>query len=193
MLCSDDAVLAERIRRIKFHGLGVDAYDRKTQGRAPQAEVLEPGYKYNLTDIAAAIGLVQLTRVDDLNRKRAELAARYAERLADVDEIRPLAVPGYPATHAWHLYVVRLDTDRAGMDRERFMAELKQRGIGTGIHFQAVHLQRYYRESIRTDPLPDTEWNSRRICSLPLFPDMTAGDVDRVADAIRDVLGGARS
>jgi UDP-4-amino-4-deoxy-L-arabinose-oxoglutarate aminotransferase len=190
MICSDDSSFADTIRRLRFHGLGVDAFDRQTQGRAPQAEVLEPGYKYNLTDMAAALGLRQLARLNDFVRRRTELAAYYAERLADVEEILPLVIPGYPLTHAWHLFVVRLDVDKARLSRDDFMAELKQRNIGTGLHFRAVHLQKYYRETmnIKRGSLPNTEWNSDRICSLPLFPDMSPPDVDDVVDAIKDAL-----
>jgi UDP-4-amino-4-deoxy-L-arabinose-oxoglutarate aminotransferase len=190
MFCSDDSELLERIRRLKFHGLGLDAYERGMQGRAPKAEVLEPGFKYNLTDIAAALGLGQLNRLDEFIEKRALLAHRYQDLLPDVDEILPLAVPSYPMRHAWHLFVIRLDTKRAGMDRETFMAELRKRNIGTGIHFKAVHKHRYYRETIRLPEgiLLNTEWNSDRICSLPLFPDMAMEDVDEVIAAIKEVL-----
>jgi UDP-4-amino-4-deoxy-L-arabinose-oxoglutarate aminotransferase len=190
MLCSDDAELIERIGRLKFHGLGVDAYDRQQQGRSPQAEVLEPGYKYNMTDISAALGLSQLARVDTLNAARTELALRYRERLREVEEILPLSDPPYSMKHAWHLFIVRLDIDKVGMGRDEFMRRLKQSNIGTGLHFRAVHLQRFYREclAMRRGMLPNTEWNSDRICSLPLFPDMTSDDVDDVVDAIKDVL-----
>lgn len=190
MFCSDDLELVDCIRRLKFHGLGVDAYDRDMQGRSPQAEVLEPGYKYNMTDISAALGIVQLARVEQFNRRRAEIAAMYRERLAQVDEIIPLCEPSYPIKHAWHLFIVRLDTDKADLSRDDFMRELKLRNIGTGLHFRAVHLQKYYRESMsmRRGMLPNTEWNSDRICSLPLFPDMMEEDVDDVVNAIKDVL-----
>jgi UDP-4-amino-4-deoxy-L-arabinose-oxoglutarate aminotransferase len=190
MLCSDNRDLVERVRRLKFHGLGVDAYDRSIQGRVPQAEVLEPGFKYNLTDLAAALGLGQLARLDHFIEKRSLLARRYGELLAGVDEVLPLAVPSYPFRHAWHLFIIRVDTERAGMERDTFMAELKNRNIGTGIHFKAVHTQKYYRETLRLPDgaLPATEWNSHRICSLPLFPDMTPEDVDSVVAAIKEVL-----
>jgi len=190
MLCSDDPELLDRIRRLKFHGLGADAFERETQGRSPQAQVQEPGFKYNLTDIGAVLGLGQLARVDAFNRRRKELALTYRERLSGIDEILPLADPTYPMAHSWHLFVVRLDVERAGISRNEFMEQLKQRNIGTGIHFLAVHLQRYYRESMgtRRGMLPNTEWNSDRICSLPLFPDMTPEDVEDVVDAIKDVL-----
>jgi UDP-4-amino-4-deoxy-L-arabinose-oxoglutarate aminotransferase len=190
MLCSDDPELLDRIRRLKFHGLGADAFERETQGRSPQAQVQEPGFKYNLTDIGAVLGLGQLARVDAFNRRRKELALTYRERLSGIDEILPLTDPTYPMAHSWHLFVVRLDVERAGISRNEFMERLKQRNIGTGIHFLAVHLQRYYRESMgtRRGMLPNTEWNSDRICSLPLFPDMTPEDVEDVVDAIKDVL-----
>lgn len=190
MFCTDDAKMAEHVRRLKFHGLGVDAYDRQTQGRSPQAEVLEPGFKYNMTDISAVLGLRQLHRVDRFNRKRAQLAERYLEWFEDMDELRPLSVPPHTTRHAWHLFIVRLDTDRAGMDRNEFMEQLKQKNIGSGIHFRAVHSQKYYRESLKIPDgsLPNTDWNSDRICSLPLFPDMTFDDVDTVIEAIKTVL-----
>ena len=190
MFCTDDKEMAERISRLKFHGLGVDAYDRKTQGRSPQAQVLEPGYKYNMADMAAVLGLRQLHRLNQFNRKRSQLAARYLEWLADMDELLPLAIPKNTTQHAWHLFIVRLDTKRAGMSRDDFMERLKAKNIGTGLHFRAVHMQKYYQESMELEKgaLPNTEWNSDRICSLPLFPDMTFEDVDSVVEAIKAVL-----
>jgi UDP-4-amino-4-deoxy-L-arabinose-oxoglutarate aminotransferase len=190
MVCSEDEEFLSRIRRLKFHGLGMDAFDRNSRGRSPQAEVLEPGYKYNLPDILAVLGLHQLARLETFNRKRTELALQYRERLSGMEEIQPLSDPAYSMKHAWHLFIVRLDTDKAGMSRDEFMEELKRRNIGTGLHFRAVHLQKYYMESMATyrGMLPNTEWNSDRICSLPLFPEMTAEDVDHVVEAIKEIL-----
>ena len=190
MFCSDNDELLQNIRSLRFHGLGVDAHDRNQQGRTPQAEVLEPGFKYNLTDTAAALGLGQLARLDDFIAKRTLLAERYQQQLAKIDEILPLTTSPCASRHAWHLFIIRLDTDRAGMDRDTFMDELKKHNISTGLHFRAVHEQRYYRETMPQvmGTLPDTEWNSARICSLPLFPDMTMDDVDDVVMAIKEVL-----
>jgi UDP-4-amino-4-deoxy-L-arabinose-oxoglutarate aminotransferase len=190
LVCTDDAELAERLRRLRFHGLGADAYGRETQGRSPQSEVLEPGFKYNLPDVNAAIGLVQLGRLEGFIARRAALAAQYRETLDGDGLLLPLAPPSWPSRHAWHLFVVRLDEERAGLSREDFMGALKERGIGSGIHFRAVHEHRYYRgrpELVRA-PLPATEWNSRRLLSLPLFPDMTPSDVERVLDAAQEIL-----
>jgi len=190
MFCSDDRQLLDKIRCLKFHGLGIDAYDRETGGRAPQAEVLKPGYKYNLTDMAAVLGSSQLTRLDDFIARRTRLASYYHDLLAPIDEINPLKIPLYEMRHAWHLFIVRLDCEKTGIDRDTFILELKKRNIGAGLHFKAVHLQKYYRETIPSSPgtLTATEWNSERICSLPLFPDMTEKDVEDVVNAIKDIL-----
>jgi UDP-4-amino-4-deoxy-L-arabinose-oxoglutarate aminotransferase len=114
----------------------------------------------------------------------------YRERLAEVEELRPLAAPAYSHKHSWHLFIVRLDIDNSKFCRNDFMEELKKRNIGTGIHFLAVHRQKYYQETMKIPKgmLPDTEWNSERICSLPLFPEMTHEDVDDVIDTIKDIL-----
>ncbi len=193
MFCSDDDALIEQVRRLKFHGLGVDAFDRQMQGRSPQAEVLEPGFKYNLTDIAATLGISQLAQLDEFIARRTQLAARYYELLADIPEISPLQVPPYPHRHAWHLFIVRVDIERAGLTRDEFMAALKARNIGSGLHFRAVHSQKYFREnSFHEVDLPNTNWNSARICSLPLFPAMRDDDVDATVSAIRDALGAAK-
>ena len=192
MFCTDDTALADRIRRLKFHGLGADAFDRQSQGRAPQAEVQEPGYKFNLPDMNAVLGIGQLTRLNEMNARRAELVQLYLSQLADIDEIQPLTTPASTTRHAWHLFIVRVLENKAGLDRDGFMAALKAQGIGSGLHFKAAHMQKYYREHYRHPySLPNTEWNSQRICSLPLFPDMRDEDVNRVVAAIKTILRSA--
>ena len=119
----------------------------------------------------------------------SRLSTRLArEKLAEIEEIRPLSDPDYEIKHAWHLFIVRVVSDR--MDRDTFMAELKARNIGTGLHFRCTHLQKYYRDVMGCKPgsLPNTEWNSDRILSLPLFPSMTEGDQDDVINAIKEIL-----
>lgn len=187
MFVSDDQALADRVRMLKFHGLGVDAYDRLTHGRKPQAQVMEPGFKYNLADVNAAIALVQLERLDEMNAKRATLAQAYLKRLEGLP-VQPLKLPDHPQQHAWHLFILRIDAERCGVDREAFMKGLQDQGIGTGIHFIATHLHTWYRERFPQVQLPNTEWNSARLCSIPLFPDMTLDDVERVALAIETTL-----
>ncbi|HHG0470306.1 TPA: UDP-4-amino-4-deoxy-L-arabinose aminotransferase [Proteus mirabilis] len=187
LVVTDDDELANRVRCLKFHGLGVDAFDRQIQGRKPQAEVVEPGYKYNLSDIHAAIAVVQLSRLEEMNAKRAELVAFYREKLQD-SPLEMLSVPEYPHLHANHLFMVRVDKNACGIDRDTFMEKLKQKEIGTGLHFRAAHTQKYYRERYPSLSLPQSEWNSATLCSLPLFPDMSNKDVIRVVDAINEIL-----
>lgn len=187
MFVSDDEALANRVRILKFHGLGVDAYDRLTHGRKPQAQVIEPGFKYNLADINAAIALVQLQRLDEINAKREQLAQTYLQRLSALP-VEPLKLPNYPQRHAWHLFILRIDAERCGLDRDDFMKALQEQNIGSGIHFVATHLHTYYRQRFPDIHLPNTEWNSARLCSIPLFPDMTLDDVERVASAIENIL-----
>lgn len=190
MVCSDDAELMARVRRLRFHGLEADAHDRRQQGRSASAEVVEPGYKYNLPDVLAALGVQQLAHVAEFNERRTSLAMRYRERLAGVEPIRPLADPDYPFVHAWHLFVVRVDPELAGMDRAAFMEGLRKHDIGSGIHFLPVHQQAYYRTVLGAERphLPNTEWNGERIVSLPLHPGMRDKDVDRVVHAIEQIL-----
>lgn len=188
VIVTDDETLAERLRRLRFHGLGVDAYDRRGQGRSPQAEVIEPGFKYNLPDLCATLAASQLARLNVINARRKALAERYRRRFDGMNGVRPLGLPEWPHQHAWHLFAVRVTAGH--LSRDDFIEALKDEGIGCGIHFRAVHQQRYYREhpSAPQALLPNTEWNSERLCSLPLFPGMTDADVDRVVAAVEKVL-----
>ncbi|MHB2096309.1 UDP-4-amino-4-deoxy-L-arabinose aminotransferase [Pantoea dispersa] len=188
IVVTDDAQLADRLRSLKFHGLGVDAYDRHTHGRKPQAEVIMPGFKYNLPDINAAIALVQLQKLPAINARRQAIAARYLRELADTP-LLPLVQPAWPHQHAWHLFIIRVDDARCGISRDALMEQLKIHDIGTGLHFRAAHTHKYYRERYPQLSLPATEWNSERICSLPLFPDMHDDDVTRVIAALRHLAG----
>ncbi|MGK8935952.1 UDP-4-amino-4-deoxy-L-arabinose aminotransferase [Pluralibacter gergoviae] len=188
LIVTDNDRLAKRIRRLKFHGLGVDAFDRQAYGRAPQAEVIEPGFKYNLADINAAIALVQLAKLEQLNARRREIARHYLQALADTPFL-PLSLPEWPHHHAWHLFIIRVDEAACGISRAGLMEALKARGIGTGLHFRAAHTQKYYRERYPQLRLPNSEWNSERLCSLPLFPDMTPEETSRVITALRELSG----
>ena len=192
VICTDDDGLAERLRRLRFHGLGADAFDRHTNGRLPSAEVIEPGYKCNLPDMNACLALGQLDRLDENNAKRAKYASRYIKAFADVSAISPIHTPVYPHTHAWHLFIVRVETDQLRIDRDEFMSELKKLGIGTGLHFRAVHHHKYYRSQKLPGQtsLENTNWNSDRLVTLPLFPGMSEFDVDRVIDGVQSVIEG---
>ena len=190
IVTTGDARIAERVRRLRFHGIDRDAAARHA-GRAPvRYETVEPGFKYNLTDLQAALGIHQLARLDGFIERRAKLASLYRDALNQQDGVTPLAVDALTTRHAWHLFVVLLDLERLRCDREEFAARLDARGIGTGLHFTAVHLHRYYREryGYAAGDLPRTEWADARVLSLPLFPGMDEADVTRVCSAIDDVV-----
>ena len=190
MVTSDDAALADQIRVLKFHGLSKDAWQRYSRQGSPQVEIMTPGFKYNLTDIQASLGITQLQRLDELNRRRAELAALYDRLLSGVEEISTLRAPSYPHVHSHHLYIVFLALERVRVSRDEFLEELKKRNIGTGIHFRAVHTQAFYRSrrGAKKVKLPETEWASDRLFSLPLFPGMSDADAEDVVKAIKDAL-----
>ncbi|RAW91307.1 UDP-4-amino-4-deoxy-L-arabinose aminotransferase [Photorhabdus laumondii] len=187
LIATDNNELIERIRCLKFHGLGIDAFDRQIQGRRPQAEVIEPGYKYNLSDIHAAIAVVQLSKLESMNIRRRQIVARYSAALKD-SPLQMLSVPDYEHIHAHHLFMVRVNKDVCGIDRDTLMERLKNRNIGTGLHFRAAHTQKYYRDRYPQLSLPESEWNSVTLCSLPLFPDMSDDDVDRVTDVLQEII-----
>jgi dTDP-4-amino-4,6-dideoxygalactose transaminase len=189
VLTLSDPAMATRLRALRFHGLEKSAWNRYAAGGSPQVEVTMPGFKYNFTDVQASLGIHQLASADEFNARRSELAALYHELLAEVPELRRPAAPSYPHSHTWHLYTIQVQ-DSAGMTRDEFMAELKKRNVGTGIHFRAVHTQPYYATKYPEwiGALPAAEDVSNRICSIPLFPMMTEDDVRYVVAAFKDVI-----
>lgn len=189
MITTGRADLADKFRLLRFHGVNRDAWSRYGNVETPRYETVAPGWKYALTDLQAALGIHQLAKLDGFIERRARLAQLYHEQLADIDAVSPLGYAKDTTRHAWHLFVVTVDAERLGCDRDRFIALMAKHGIGTGLHFTAVHLHRYYRERYGIYPghLPNTEWASERVVSLPLFPGMEDSDVARVCDAIRRV------
>jgi UDP-4-amino-4-deoxy-L-arabinose-oxoglutarate aminotransferase len=162
MVVSDDADLVEKVRVLKFHGLSKEAWQRYGRSGSPQVEISTPGFKYNMTDVQASLGLTQLKRLGAFNRERTRIAGLYDRGLADLEGISPLRTPAWPHEHSHHLYIVFLDLDRVAVSRVEFLEELKARNIGTGIHFRAVHLQDYYQRAhgVEAHRLPGTEWAS---------------------------------
>lgn len=195
VLTTNDRELAARVRRLRFHGLAVDTHARGQQGRSPHTEVQEPGFKQNMPDMNAVLAVRQLPRLDAFIARRDAIVRCYREQLASVDGIVPLSDPSWSHRHARHLCVVRVDEQVCGLDRGALMDGLKRRNIGTGIHFLAAHTQGWYREN-RSEwmgRLPNTEWNSQRICTIPCFPDMTEDDTQSVVDTIKETLAEARA
>lgn len=193
MVTTPHAEWGETMRVLRLHGISRDAWKRYTAEGTWAYEVLDVGYKYNLPDVLAALGLVQLARLDELAATRRALVARYRAGLADLDL---LDLPEEPAgvESAWHLYVVRLRLDRLRVDRAAVIEVLRTRGIGTSVHFIPLHLHPYYRRAFGTarGDHPGAEQLFDRCVSLPLYPDLALEDVDRVVDAVRATLGEAR-
>ncbi len=184
LVARDPAVLA-RARRLSLHGLSADAWARYTSTGRARYEVLEAGFKYNLTDIAAAIGLHQLERLDANLEIRERLSMAFDERLTGVPGIH-ISPPVDPADrHARHLYPVLVDDPGR---REDLIDHLKSRGVGAGIHFTALHLHPFYRDrfGFREGEFPGAEWIGARTVSLPFYPTLTASEIDRITDAVRE-------
>ncbi|MFZ5548521.1 MAG: DegT/DnrJ/EryC1/StrS family aminotransferase [Pseudomonadota bacterium] len=191
MLVTRDAALADRARVMRLHGMSRDAFDRFT-AKVPSwyYEIVAPGFKYNLTDIAAALGLHQLARLEGFQVKREALAAAYREALAGL----PLVLPPEPAAgdrHAWHLYVVRL-AEGAPLTRDALIEQLFAAGIGCSVHYIPLHLHPYWRDryDLRTGDFPQSQRAYERMVSLPLYTRMGEADVQRVATALRRALAG---
>ena len=191
MLVTRDAELARRARVMRLHGMNRDAFDRFTAS-VPSwyYEVVAPGFKYNLTDIAAALGIHQLKRAQGFQARRAEIAARYDAAFRGL----PLVTPPLPAAgdrHAWHLYALRLG-DGAGIGRDRFIESLFDQGIGCSVHYIPLHLHPYWRDryTLQATDFPHSQQAFERLVSLPIYTRMDDADVDRVVAAVRRALGG---
>lgn len=189
MITTDNEAWAERMRIMSLHGISKDAWKRYTASGSWYYEIVAPGYKYNMTDIAAAIGLQQLRRCDAMSARRREIAMTYLRELGDCQELQlPAETP--EVQHAWHLFVVRLRPATAKVSRAQFIEALRQQGIGTSVHFIPLHLHPYYRETYGYTPadLPVAARAYENIVSLPIYSHMTEGDVARVVAAVRKTL-----
>jgi UDP-4-amino-4-deoxy-L-arabinose-oxoglutarate aminotransferase len=190
MVTTDNDALAARIRLMRLHGLDKDAWNRTSALRPPwYYEVLAPGFKYNCTDIAAALGLAQLERAQELQEKRAAIARRYDAAFTGHPVLDPPKLRHEEDGSAWHLYILRLNLDRLTIDRDRFTMEMNARGVGCSVHFIPLHLQPYWRDKygLTPDALPVATREFARVVSLPIYPDMTAEMVQRVIDVVLDI------
>jgi dTDP-4-amino-4,6-dideoxygalactose transaminase len=185
MATTESLEWADRMRIMGLHGISKDAWKRYTAEGSWYYEILYPGFKYNLTDIAAAIGLEQLKKCTHFWEVRQRYAALYNEGFQDVPAIiTPYVAPNIQ--HAWHLYIIQLDLEQLRIGRNEFIALLKQENIGTSVHFIPIHLHPYYRNTFKYRPedFPTASAVFERIISLPIYPRMTEADVQRVIDTV---------
>lgn len=188
MVTTDNDRLADRIRIMRLHGMNREAWKRYSAEGSWRYEISEAGYKYNLTDPQAALGLVQLSKSERMWRRRVTIAERYQHGLASSDTYRTLMVES-DVQHAWHLYIVLINLSALRIHRDQVIEELRGRGIGTGVHFIPLHLQPYYQKAwgYRPGDFPVSEGYFNRCISLPIYPGMTDADVDRVISALQDI------
>ncbi len=189
MLTTNNEELADRVRLLSLHGLSKNAWNRYSEKGSAEYQVLAPGFNYAMTDIQAAIGIHQVRKLAGFQERRAEIARMYDERFADLTEvIRPPVLDHID--HAWHLYPIRLHFDQLSINRDEFIVELRERGIGTSVHFIPIHLHPYYRQALDLGPgdFPIAEKIYESLISLPIYPKMQDSDVERVASAVREIV-----
>lgn len=186
MITLNDADLEKKLRLLRFHGIERDAWKRYGKGGDPSYDIMEPGYKYNMPDLLAALGIAQLERWKELNGRRQTLARLYLAGLQGIDGLDLPKAPQYDHIHAWHLFIIKLKD----YFRDEFMQKLAEYNIGYGLHFPPAHTLSYVNSKYNGSSMPLQETNraADKILSLPLFPDMTEDDVQYVCAAIKEIL-----
>ena len=188
MLVTDRDDIAERARILVGQGMSHNAWNRYAKGGSWKYDIVEPGYKYNMFDIQAALGLVQLSRMEEMQTRRLAIAARYQEEFGKIDAVEPPFVPEF-TTHCLHLYVLRIVPELLTIDRDQFIVELNERNVGTSVHFIPTHTMTAYQKlGWKEGDFPMAEKHFNRIISLPLYPTMTDEQVQYVIDAVRDIV-----
>jgi len=193
MLTTDNSEWADKIRILSLHGMSKDAWKRYAEKGYQHWDILSPGYKYNMSDIQAALGLHQLQKVEGFWKIRKRYAEIYNEGFQDIPEI--ITLPERPnVKNAHHLYVIRVKTEMLTKDRDEIINIIQDYGVGIGIHFRAIHLHPYYQETFgfRRGILPNAEYASDRLFSLPLYPKMQIEDVFHVIDVVKQVIDDVR-
>jgi perosamine synthetase len=190
MAVTADADLASRMRLLSLHGLSHDAWDRYSGNGSWDYRILAPGYKYNMTDIAAAIGIHQLARAEEMRLRREAIAHEYLQRLRDVEELE-LPTSDVDRIHAWHLFPIRLRLETLTIDRNSFINELRHAGVSCSVHWRPLHLHPYYEQTFGWRPadLPVASAVWTRLVSLPLFSTMAGHEIDAVVNAVRAGCG----
>jgi len=189
MLCANDETIAERCRVMSLHGISKNAWNRYAAAGSWYYEIMAPGFKYNMTDIAAAMGLAQLRKAERMWLRRREIAQAYNRAFAGVAELQTPHDDG-AKQHAWHLYMLRLNLEKLAIDRAQFVEELKNRNIGASVHFIPLHMHPYYQQTYgyQPDDFPVACHEYQREISLPIYSKMSDGDVEDVIAVALDVV-----
>ena len=187
-LMTDDDAVAASARQLRLHGMNADAWKRYLPGGAPHYDIERLGFKYNLTDLASAIGRVQLGREPELRARRRAVAETYERRLVELEPLVKIPRERAGTTHAWHLYPLRLDPDRLAIARDAFVAAMRDEGVACSIHFSPVHLFAAYRDTAHASSLERTEAAGRNEVSLPIWPGMVEEDAGDVVEAVRKIV-----
>ena len=189
MITTDNEEWAKRIKTLRLHGITTDAWDRYTDQGSWYYEVVETGYKYNMSDLNAALGLAQLKKLEWMWKKRKRIAKKYTEAFSSIDEIFTPPI-FHDRESAWHLYVIKLNIDMLKISRNEFIEKMKEKGIGTSVHFIPLYRHPFYRKTFGYDPkdFPNSEWLYERIVSLPIYPGMTDYDIETVIESVYDIV-----
>lgn len=190
MLVTDDEEIANKARVLITHGMSKNAWNRYSKGGSWKYDIEVPGYKYNMFDLQAALGKIQLVRIEEMQARRTEIAGMYHKAFRGLKGIDLPEIHRATTTHSWHLYVIKLALENLRIDRDQFIVELNERNIGTSVHFIPVHLMSAYREryGYKMGDFPITEDWFERIISLPLYPTMSNEDVNDVIVAVKDII-----
>jgi dTDP-4-amino-4,6-dideoxygalactose transaminase len=189
MLTTNNKEWAEKISIMSLHGISRDAWKRYGEEGYRHWDIIYPGYKYNMFDIQAALGLVQLKKIEEFWRTRKKYTQIYREAFKDLSQIRFLSEKGN-IRHSYHLFVIMVKTEELKADRDTIMNEIQKEGVGVGIHFRAIHLHPYYRETFgfKRGMFPNAEYASDRVISLPLYPKMRENDLQKVISVVKGVI-----
>lgn len=192
MLCTDDNEIAKRVKVMRLHGINRDVWDRFSTGASWEYDVVAPGFKYNMADINAAMGIHQLRKAEIFRDKRHNIAEIYYESLKDIPGLILPKIHCAMEDHSWYLFIVLIDIDKTlrGIGRNVFIDEMTKRNIGTSVHYKPIHRMTYYKEryGLKPEMFPNAEWIFQRCVSLPMFSAMTDEQVDYVIQNIREIM-----
>jgi dTDP-4-amino-4,6-dideoxygalactose transaminase len=190
MLVTDNEEIANKARVLVTHGMSKNAWNRYAKGGTWIYDIEEPGYKYNMFDIQAALGLIQLKRLPKMQKRRENIANMYNEAFSSIDAVELPQIANYTTNHSWHLYIIKINSEKLTIDRNRFIEELNNRNIGTSVHFIPLHLMSVYKNRFgyKEGDFPNAEKWFERIISLPLYSTMKDEDVVYVINSVKDII-----